>query len=43
VEFLSLPLEARRRLNRALRIELIQLLRARSVKSEVPELLSRKS
>lgn len=43
VEFLRLPFEARQRLNRALRIELIQLLRARSVRSETPELLSHKS
>ena len=43
VEFLRLPFEARRRLDRALRIELIQLLRARSVRKEVQELLSQKS
>ena len=41
VEFLRLPLEARQRLNSALRIELIHLLKTRSEKSEMPELLSR--
>ena len=39
VEFLRLPVEARRRLNNALRIELIHLLKARSERREVPELL----
>jgi len=43
VEFLRLPFEARQRLNRTLRIELIHLLKARSERTEVPELLSRKS
>ena len=43
VEFLHLPLEARKHLNNALRGELINLLKARSVRSEVPELLSGKS
>jgi PilZ domain len=41
VEFLRLPLEARKRLNNALRVELINLLKARSVRSEAPELLNR--
>jgi hypothetical protein len=43
VEFLRLPLEARQRLNSALRIELIQLLKTRSDRSELPELLNRGS
>jgi len=43
VEFLRLPLQARRRLNTTLRVELINLLKARSERTEVPELLSRKS
>jgi len=43
VEFLRLPFEARQRLNSALRIELIHLLKARSERNEVPELLSGKS
>lgn len=43
VEFLRLPFEARQRLNSMLRIELIDLLKARSRRSEMPELLSRKS
>jgi hypothetical protein len=43
VEFLRLPFEARQRLNSALRIELIHLLKARSDRSEVPELLNRQS
>lgn len=38
VEFLRLPLEARQRLNRTLRIELIDFLKARSARSESPEL-----
>lgn len=38
VEFLRLPLEARQRLNHTLRIELIQLLKTRSGKSESPAL-----
>jgi hypothetical protein len=41
VEFLRLPFEARKRLNNALRVELINLLKARSVRSEAPELLNR--
>ena len=43
VEFLRLPLEARQRLNSTLRIELIDLLKARSRRSEMPELLNRRS
>ena len=43
VEFLRLPLEARKRLNNALRGELINLLKARSVKNEAPELLNQVS
>ena len=43
VEFLRLHLAARKRLNNALRGELINLLKARSARSEVPELLSGKS
>lgn len=43
VEFLRLPLQARQRLNTTLRVELINLLKARSERTEVPELLSRKS
>jgi hypothetical protein len=43
VEFLRLPFEARQRLNSTLRIELIQLLKARSGRSDVPELLNRGS
>jgi len=39
VEFLRLPLEARQRLNSTLRIELIHLLKARSGRREVPELI----
>jgi hypothetical protein len=41
VEFLRLPFEARQRLNRALRVELIQLLKARSGRQQSPELLNR--
>ena len=41
VEFLRLPLEARQRLNTTLRVELINLLKARSEKSEAPELFNR--
>ncbi|MGH7184392.1 MAG: PilZ domain-containing protein [Nitrospiraceae bacterium] len=41
VEFLRLPLVARQRLNSALRIELIHLLKTRSERSEVPELIDR--
>lgn len=43
VEFLHLPLEARKRLNNALRGELINLLKGRSARNEVPELLNRVS
>jgi hypothetical protein len=43
VEFLRLPLEARQRLNSTLRIELIQLLKTRSGRSESPELLNQES
>jgi hypothetical protein len=43
VKFLRLPLEARQRLNSTLRIELIQLLKTRSGRSESPELLNRGS
>jgi hypothetical protein len=42
VEFLRLPQEARQRLNSTLRIELIHMLKARSGRSESPELLDRK-
>jgi len=41
VEFLRLPFEARQRLNSALRIELINLLKARSERRKEPELLDR--
>lgn len=40
VEFLRLPLEARQRLNRTLRIELIEFLKARSSRSELPASLN---
>jgi hypothetical protein len=40
VEFLRLPLEARQRLNRTLRIELIELLKTRSSRSELPASLN---
>jgi hypothetical protein len=43
VEFLRLPLEARQRLNSTLRIELIELFKTRSGRSESPELLNRES
>jgi len=43
VEFLRLPLEARQRLNRTLRIELIQFLKARSSRSELPASLNQGS
>jgi hypothetical protein len=43
VEFLRLPLEARQRLNRTLRIELIELLKTRSSRSELPALLNQGS
>ena len=41
VEFLRLPLETRQRLNRMLRIELIEFLKARSERRESLELLNR--
>jgi len=41
VEFLRLPFDARHRLSSALRVELIELLKARSGRSESPELLNR--
>ena len=41
VEFLRLPLEARQRLNRMLRIELIEFLKARSERRESLEVLNR--
>ena len=41
VEFLRLPLDARQRLNRVLRIELIEFLKARSGRRESLELLNR--
>ncbi len=41
VEFLRLPLDARQRLNRVLRIELIEFLKARSERRESLELLNR--
>jgi hypothetical protein len=40
VEFVLLPLEARQRLNRTLRIELIELYKTRLVRSELPESLN---
>ena len=43
VEFLRLPLEARQRLNRTLRIELIELLKTRLGRSELPALLNQGS
>ena len=43
VKFLRLPLEARQRLNSTLRIELIELLKTRSGRSESPGLLNRRS
>lgn len=43
VEFLRLPLEARQRLNSALRIELIELLKIRLGRSELPALLNQGS
>ena len=43
VEFLRLPIEARQRLNSSLRVELIELLKARSNRSESPELLNQES
>lgn len=41
VEFLRLPLEARQRLNRTLRIELIEFLKGRSERRDSLELLNR--
>ena len=41
VEFLRLPLETRQRLNRMLRIELIEFLKARSERRESLEVLNR--
>ena len=43
VEFLRLPIEARQRLDSTLRSELLHLLKTRSGRSEVPELLNRGS
>jgi hypothetical protein len=43
VEFLRLPFEARQRLNKALRTELIHLLQARSIRNELPKSLDRPS
>jgi hypothetical protein len=43
VEFLHLPLEARQRLNRTLRIELIELLKTPLGRSELPALLNQGS
>ncbi len=43
VEFLRLPQEARQRLNHRLRTELIQLLKTRSGRNDVPELPDRNS
>jgi hypothetical protein len=43
VEFLRLPLEARQRLNRTLRIELIQFLKNRSGGRESTALLNREN
>ena len=40
VEFVLLPLETRQRLNRTLRIELIELYKTRLVRSELPESLN---
>ena len=40
VEFLRLPFEARQRLNRTLRIELIEWLKTRSSRSELPASLN---
>ncbi len=41
VEFIRLPLDARQRLNRVLRIELIEFLKARSGRRESLEMLNR--
>ena len=43
VEFLRLPIEGRQRLDSTLRSELLHLLKTRSGRSEVPELLNRGS
>lgn len=43
VEFHRLPLDARQRLDSALRTELIELLKTRSNRRESPELLNRES
>ena len=43
VEFLRVPVEGRQRLNSMLRIELISLLKARAAKTDVPELINRRS
>ena len=43
VEFLRVPLAARQRLNSMLRVELIQLLKARAARNDMPELTNRKS
>jgi hypothetical protein len=43
VEFLRLPLEAQQRLNSTLRIELIEIFKTRSGRSEALELLNRES
>jgi hypothetical protein len=43
VKFLCLPLEARQRLNSTLRTELIEWLKTRSSRSELPKSRSRKS
>lgn len=43
VEFIRLPLEARQRLSRTLRIELIELLKTRLGRSELPALLNQGS
>lgn len=43
VKFLRVPLEARQRLNSMLRVELIQLLKARAARNEMPELINRRS
>ena len=43
VEFLRVPFEGRQRLNSMLRVELIQLLKARAARREMPELINRRS
>jgi hypothetical protein len=43
VEFLRLPFEARQRLNSTLRIELIEFLKTRSSRNEMPESFNRES